>query len=165
MARDTMRIGGKAGVRAADEVLALAHSPAEVARAARLADRFGPATRATVKLLGRGAIVLTKVLTELVGWIFAALGWAFAAASAAAAFGRWLARATRRRGTEGRVRSRAYAPRGAGLVNRRPRAIGIGLAGAPSSQYPGPIGVGPARGHGPSRRPAGSSIHSRRAMD
>ncbi len=90
--RNTARMMSRAGYRAADDLLALARSPAEIARGARLADRYGDATRGVVRVLGRGAIVLTRALSELVGWVMAAAGWGLSLACWSAALGRSLAR-------------------------------------------------------------------------
>lgn len=93
---DVATLYGKAGVRAVDDALALARNPAEVGRFARLAEGFGEGTRATMKLLGRGAVLLGRSLAVLAGWFLAAAGWFLSLASAAAAFGRWLGRLGRR---------------------------------------------------------------------
>ncbi|HEX2215417.1 MAG TPA: hypothetical protein VHG27_01785 [Xanthobacteraceae bacterium] len=70
---DAGRIHAKAGTRAALDSLRLAESPKDVARLARLADAKGGKTRAVLKLLGRGAIMLTVGLFELAAWMFWAL--------------------------------------------------------------------------------------------
>jgi hypothetical protein len=70
---DVGRMQSKAGTRAALEGLRLAETPAEVTRFARLAAAKGSKTRAVLKLLGRGAIMLTVGLFEVASWIFWAL--------------------------------------------------------------------------------------------
>ena len=58
--KDVGRVGEKAGARAALDVLKVAEGPEDVARAARLAATKGGQTRAIIKLLGRGALVLAS---------------------------------------------------------------------------------------------------------
>ena len=67
------KVQSKAGLRGALDVLKVAEHPKDVAKLARLADAKGTKTRAIVKLLGRGAIVLTGALFDLALWIFWAL--------------------------------------------------------------------------------------------
>lgn len=95
-AADGGTIARRAGVRTLDESLALARSPAEIAGMAKLAERHGDGTRAVLRMFGRGAVTLIRAILELLGWIYAAAAWFLSLAFAAAAFGRWLARATRR---------------------------------------------------------------------
>jgi hypothetical protein len=73
LATDVGRIERKAGARAAMESLKVAQTPAEVSRVARLAAKEGGKTRAIIKLLGRGAILLTVGSFNLVNWILGAL--------------------------------------------------------------------------------------------
>jgi hypothetical protein len=79
-ARDLLRLAGdlgsiqtKAGTRAALDGLRIADSPKEMTRLARLAEAKGGKTRAVMKVLGRGAIVLTVGAFQLAGWILWAL--------------------------------------------------------------------------------------------
>src|SRR6185437_6991538 len=58
MAKDVGRVTEKAGARGALDTLRIAENPKDVARAARLADAEGGRTRAILKLLGRGALLL-----------------------------------------------------------------------------------------------------------
>src|ERR1700681_2496880 len=58
LAKDVGRVGEKAGMRAAQDTLKIAESPKDVARAARLAESSGGQTRAILKVLGRGALLL-----------------------------------------------------------------------------------------------------------
>jgi hypothetical protein len=67
---DLGRIQAKAGTKAALDGVRLAETPAEVGRVASLAVAKGGKTRAILKLLGRGAIVLTASLFDLAWWIF-----------------------------------------------------------------------------------------------
>ena len=58
LAKDVGRVGEKAGTRGALDTLRIAEGPKDVARAARLAEAKGGQTRAILKLLGRGALLL-----------------------------------------------------------------------------------------------------------
>jgi hypothetical protein len=73
LAKDVGRVGERAGVRAAQDTLKIADGPKDVARAARLAAAKGGKTRAILKILGRGALLLTGGLIDLALWIFSAL--------------------------------------------------------------------------------------------
>jgi hypothetical protein len=70
---DVGRVQGKAGTRAAIESLKIAESPREVARVAALAEKKGTRTRAILKTLGRGAILLTTSAFSLASWLFSAI--------------------------------------------------------------------------------------------
>ena len=73
LAKDVGRVGEKAGIRAAQDTLKIAESPKDVARAARLAESKGGQTRAIMKILGRGALMLPLGLFNLALWLFSAL--------------------------------------------------------------------------------------------
>jgi hypothetical protein len=73
LAKDIGRVGEKAGIRAAQDTLKIAESPKDVARAARLAESKGSQTRAFLKVLGRGALLLATGAFNLTLWIFGAL--------------------------------------------------------------------------------------------
>ena len=73
MAKDVGRISEKAGARGALDTLKIAEGPEDVARAARLAEKSGGKTRALIKLLGRGALLLTTGAFDLLLWVFGAL--------------------------------------------------------------------------------------------
>jgi len=73
VAKDVGRIGEAAGVRAARDTLKVAENPQEIARAARIADVKGGQTRAIIKLLGRGALLLAAGTFNLTMWLFGAL--------------------------------------------------------------------------------------------
>jgi hypothetical protein len=73
LAKDVGRIGEKAGTKGALDTLRLAEGPKDVARAARLAESKGGQTRAILKLLGRGALLLAAGAFNLTLWVFAAL--------------------------------------------------------------------------------------------
>jgi hypothetical protein len=73
LAKDVGRVSEKAGIRAAQDTLRIAESPKDVARAARLAESKGGQTRAILKLLGRGALLLAAGAFNLTLWVFGAL--------------------------------------------------------------------------------------------
>ncbi|MGH6680582.1 MAG: hypothetical protein ACREDL_17005 [Bradyrhizobium sp.] len=73
MAKDVGRVTEKAGARGALDTLRIAETPKDVARAARLADVEGGRTRAILKLLGRGALLLAAGAFNLTLWLFSAL--------------------------------------------------------------------------------------------
>jgi hypothetical protein len=70
LAENTGRIESKAGAQAALDGLAIAEEPKDVSRLARLSAAKGGKTRAIVKLLGRGAIVLAASAVDLSLWVF-----------------------------------------------------------------------------------------------
>jgi hypothetical protein len=69
LAKDVGRIGEKAGIKAAQDTLKIAENPKEVARAARLAEKKGGQTRAILKTLGRGALLLATGAFNLSMWL------------------------------------------------------------------------------------------------
>lgn len=73
MAKDVGRISEKAGTRGALDTLKIAEGPEDVARAARLAEASGGKTRALIKLLGRGALLLAAGAFDLSLWVFGAV--------------------------------------------------------------------------------------------
>jgi hypothetical protein len=73
LAKDVGRITEKAGTRGAMDTLKIAEGPKDVARAARLAEAKGGQTRAIIKVLGRGALLLASGAFELAMWLFWAL--------------------------------------------------------------------------------------------
>ena len=73
LAKDVGRIGEKAGIRAAQDTLRIAENPKDMARAARLAEASGGKTRAILKLLGRGALLLAAGAFDLTLWLFGAV--------------------------------------------------------------------------------------------
>ena len=72
-AKDVGRVSEKAGTRGALDTLKIAEGPEDVARAARLAEKSGGKTRAILKLLGRGALLLAAGAFDLSLWLFGAL--------------------------------------------------------------------------------------------
>jgi hypothetical protein len=73
LAKDVGRVGERAGARGALDTLRIAEGPNDVARAARLAESKGGQTRAILKLLGRGALLLAAGAFDLALWVFGAL--------------------------------------------------------------------------------------------
>jgi hypothetical protein len=73
LAKDVGRVSEKAGARGALDTLKIAEGPEDVARAARLAEKSGGKTRAILKLLGRGALLLAAGAFDLSLWVFGAL--------------------------------------------------------------------------------------------
>ena len=79
---DLGQVQAKAGTRAALDGLKLADSPKDIAKLSRLAAAKGGKTRAILKVLGRGAIVLAASLWTLASWSFWALLMLFGAVTA-----------------------------------------------------------------------------------
>src|SRR5450755_2412468 len=73
LAKDVGRISEKASIRGAQDTLRIAEGPKDVARAARLAESRGGQTRAILKILGRGALLLAAGAFDLALWLFGAL--------------------------------------------------------------------------------------------
>jgi hypothetical protein len=73
LAKDVGRVAEKAGTRGALDTLRIAEGPKDVARAARLAETKGGQTRAILKVLGRGALLLAAGAFDLSLWVFGAL--------------------------------------------------------------------------------------------
>ena len=73
LGKDVTRVAGKTGTRGAMDTLRIAEGPKDVARAARLAEAQGSKTRAIMKLLGRGALLLIGGAFDLAMWLFGAV--------------------------------------------------------------------------------------------
>jgi hypothetical protein len=73
LAKDVGRVSERAGARGALDTLRIAEGPEDVARAARLAESKGGQTRAILKILGRGALLLAAGAFDLSLWVFGAL--------------------------------------------------------------------------------------------
>jgi hypothetical protein len=73
LASDVGRVQTKAGTQAALDGLKLAEGPRDMARIAKLAEKKGGKTRAILKTLGRGAILLSLATFNLASWILAAI--------------------------------------------------------------------------------------------
>ena len=70
---DVGRVQTKAGTQAALDGLKLAESPREMSRIAVLAEKKGSKTRAILKTLGRGAILLSVASFNLAAWVLGAI--------------------------------------------------------------------------------------------
>ncbi|MCK9915953.1 hypothetical protein MXD81_43045 [Microbacteriaceae bacterium K1510] len=73
LARDVGQVQAKAGTRTALDGLKIAETPREMSRVAKLAEKEGSKTRAILKVVGRGAIMLTMAAFDLGAWILGAL--------------------------------------------------------------------------------------------
>jgi len=73
LVRNVGRVQDRAGTQAALDGLRIAENPREMARVAQLAEKQGSKTRATLKLLGRGAIALSLATFNLSLWILGAI--------------------------------------------------------------------------------------------
>jgi hypothetical protein len=70
---DVGRVQTKAGTQAALDGLKLAEGPREMSRIATLAEKKGSKTRAILKTLGRGAILLSIASFNLASWVLGAI--------------------------------------------------------------------------------------------
>lgn len=108
---DVGRIEGKAGSQAALDSLQIAEEPADVSRLARLSAAKGGKTRAIIKLLGRGAIMLAVSAFDVASWLIwvgmAVLGFC---ASCKAAAERMTERHLRRRKMRRAQQAQSLAP-------------------------------------------------------
>jgi hypothetical protein len=73
MVSDLGRVQSRAGTQAALDGLRVVQGPRDVARLARLADAKGSRTRAILKTLGRGALVLAASAFNLTWWLLGAI--------------------------------------------------------------------------------------------
>jgi hypothetical protein len=73
LGKDVTRVAEKTGTRGALDTLRIAEGPKDVARAARLAEAQGGKTRAIMKLLGRGALLLVTGAFNLTMWLLGAI--------------------------------------------------------------------------------------------
>jgi hypothetical protein len=73
LGKDVGRITERTGARGALDSLKIAEGPKDVSRAARLAKAEGGKTRAILKILGRGALLLASGVFDLALWLFGAL--------------------------------------------------------------------------------------------
>jgi hypothetical protein len=88
--RDTAALFKRTGARGVEDAFALAKSPREIGRVAKLSEGLGRATRATLKILGRSALFLGKAAVLVAGLVMSLLLYLLAIAMFAARFGRWL---------------------------------------------------------------------------
>ncbi|MGE7469776.1 hypothetical protein ACQKLX_10060 [Bosea sp. NPDC003192] len=82
----------RTGQRGLRQVLTLADDAGDIGKAAKLSQAKGVTTRAILKVLGRGALVLGALSVSAVGWMVAIIGYAIALAMLAQRFGWWLGR-------------------------------------------------------------------------
>jgi hypothetical protein len=82
---DVGRVQAKAGTQAALDGLRLSEGPRDMARIAKLAEKKGGKTRAILKTLGRGAILLSVASFNLAFWVLGALMTLFGLVSSAKA--------------------------------------------------------------------------------
>jgi hypothetical protein len=68
----------RTGSRGTMQALSIAENVDDVRRASRLATGFGSKTRAALKLLGKGALVLGAAFMALLSWVWAGIAWVFA---------------------------------------------------------------------------------------
>jgi hypothetical protein len=108
--KDVGRVGEKAGVRGAIDTLRIAEDPKDIARAARLAETKGGQTRAILKLLGRGALLLAAGAFDLSLWVFGALLALFGVLSSIKATTERITSAWLRRSKARRARRQAACP-------------------------------------------------------
>jgi hypothetical protein len=106
LASDVGRVQTKAGTQAALDGLKLAEGPHDMARIAKLAEKKGSKTRAILKTLGRGAILLSLATFNLAAWILAAILTLFGFVSSAKS---GVERMTQRAIDRGKVRKRELA--------------------------------------------------------
>lgn len=119
--RNVGRVQGKAGTQAALDGLKIAQGPQDVARLAKLAEKKGNKTRAILKLLGRGAIVVAVGSMQLVSWILWAILALFGfASSVKGATERYTMRRLQQR------KERMLAERDQEFRNRRLAALTLG---------------------------------------
>ncbi len=72
LGKDVTRVAEKTGTRGAMDTLRIAEGPKDVARAARLSEAQGSKSRAIMKLLGRGPLLLMSGAFDLALWLFSA---------------------------------------------------------------------------------------------
>ena len=106
LASDVGRVQTKAGTQAALDGLKLAEGPRDMARIAKLAEKKGSKTRAILKTLGRGAILLSLATFNLAAWILGAILTLFGFVSSAKS---GVERMTQRAIDRGKVRKRELA--------------------------------------------------------
>ncbi|CCD85841.1 conserved hypothetical protein; putative signal peptide [Bradyrhizobium sp. ORS 285] len=120
LAKDVGRITEKAGTRGALDSLKLADGPKDIARAARLAEAKGGQTRAILKLLGRGALLLTAGAFNLALWLFGALMTLFSAVASLKAMTERATQSVIDRGKRRRLRRMQAAAASGQLVAAAP---------------------------------------------
>ena len=153
LAKDVGRVGEKAGTRGALDTLRIAQGPKDVARAARLAESKGGQTRAILKVLGRGALLLAAGAFNLTMWVFGALLALFGFLSSIKATTERATEAWLRRKKARRLRKQAAA---AGLPS------GPALAGAVAQRLDLPVIAKIAHSRSPKHGTADAEFSQRR---
>ncbi|WP_332681360.1 hypothetical protein [Bosea sp. (in: a-proteobacteria)] len=97
LGQDAGVLYARTGQRGLRQVLAVAEDAGDIGRAARLSAAKPSTLRATLKVLGRSALVLGTLGLSAASWMLALLGYALALAIAAQRFGWWLGRLGHRR--------------------------------------------------------------------
>lgn len=97
LGQDAGSLYARTGQRGLRQVLAVAEDAGDIRKAARLGAAKPSTARATLKVLGRSALVLGTLGLSVASWMLALLGYALALAMAAQRFGCWLGRLGRNR--------------------------------------------------------------------
>ncbi len=92
LGQDAGAIYARGGQRGLRQVLAVADDAGDLRKAAKLGAAKPSTMRATLKVLGRGALVLGAFSLSALGWLVALLGYALAVAMLAQRFGWWIGR-------------------------------------------------------------------------
>jgi hypothetical protein len=92
LGQDVGLLHGRIGQRGLRQVMAVADDAGDLGRAAKLVSAKGKSARATLALLGRGALVLGALSLTALSWMLALLGYALALAMLAQRIGWWLGR-------------------------------------------------------------------------
>ncbi len=92
LGQDVGLLHGRIGQRGLRQVLAVADDAGDLRRAGKLVAAKGKSARATLALLGRGALVLGALSLTALSWMLALLGYAVALAMLAQRIGWWLGR-------------------------------------------------------------------------
>lgn len=114
LGQDAGVLYARTGQRGLRQVLAIADDAGDIGKAARLGAAKPSTLRATLKVLGRSALVLGTLSLSAASWMLALTGYALALAMAAQRFGWWLGRLGR-----GRRRERARR-QGASVLRWQP---------------------------------------------
>lgn len=126
-----------AGPRGVLQVLGIAQTPGEIARAERLALRFGTRTRATLKLLDRAALVLGREVAALMRTALFALAWVFGLALVCRQLGTALGRRLWQRPTSIRLK-----PMSDSVVTTAQSRHGRNALDPPEAGRAEPVGIG-----------------------
>jgi hypothetical protein len=92
LGQDAGTVYARTGQRGLRQVLSIADDAGDIGKAAKLGAAKGSTTRAILKLLGRGALVLGALSLSATGWMLALIGYAIALAMLAQRLGWWLGR-------------------------------------------------------------------------